>query len=44
MRPYSLDDYWELVKIRYETRRQPLPRRWRLLYRLVRAILRWGAS
>ena len=43
MRPYSLDDYWELLKQYYERRNRPIPRRWKVFYRIVRVLLRWGA-
>jgi len=39
---YSLDDYWALLAARYDTCGRRVPRRWRLFYRAVRALLRWG--
>ena len=43
MKAYSVDDHWELLKCKYEGQGQPLPRGWLWLYRIVRALLRWGA-
>lgn len=42
MKPYSLDDNWELLKLRYEEMARPIPLPWVAFYRAVRAILRWG--
>ena len=43
MKAYSLDDYFELLKLKYEQQQKPLPARWRVTYRAMRALLRWGA-
>lgn len=43
VRAYSLDDHWELMKIRYHDSGRRVPQRWLNFYRLVCAILRWGA-
>jgi hypothetical protein len=43
VRPYSLDDYWDLLAERYHYRGRNVPRRWLLFYCAVKAILRWGA-
>ncbi len=43
MRPYSLDDYWEGVAYRFQSRGRRLPWRWRAFYGVAVAILRWGA-
>jgi|GEM_PF-4744840 len=42
MRAYSLDDYWQLVSAHYDSCGRRVPLRWRLFYRAVRAVLRWG--
>jgi len=43
LKPYSIDDWWELLKLKYERLDRPVPRRWNFFYRRVRGIIAWGA-
>jgi hypothetical protein len=42
MRPYSLDEHWDLLTLRYQERGCRVPWRWRLLYRIVCRLIAWG--
>jgi hypothetical protein len=43
MRPYSIDEHWELLKLRYEERGKPVPGYWVRLYRVVCRLFALGA-
>jgi hypothetical protein len=42
VKPYSLDEHWELLKLRYEERGEPVPAYWTRFYRAVIRVLIWG--
>ena len=43
MRPYSIEEHWDVLSLRYESRGLRVPWRWRFFYRSVRRVLAWGA-
>jgi hypothetical protein len=42
VRAYTLDDYWELLVLKYQQRHELVPRRWRWWYRAAIAVLKRG--
>ena len=44
MRPYSIDEHWERLVLRYEERGQRVPPHWLRFYRSVLRVIAWGAS
>jgi hypothetical protein len=43
MKPYSIDDWWDVLTFRYEELGRPVPKRFSWLYDITRWVFKRGA-